>query len=193
MAEERKNAGALIDIIRGVIQEEQGYNDNTVVAVVESVNDDKTLNLFILPDMENVIHNVVNQCMYNFQPGDSALLYKVDNKLSNSFVIAKYNPKPADNPLNTLNDVVANLVQNLSPGSSSSGSSLPDMIKTLSPNETIQKVQVVNGTLVVESQPIQIADTQVNGVALTVADGIILNCYDGSDNGSGGDPRPEFN
>lgn len=97
--ESRKNAGDLIDIIREVISQEMANHDTTAVCRVQSVNDDGTLNLFILPDIQNPITNIINQCRFDFNPGDTALLYKIRNRVSNSFVIAKYNAKAGDTQL----------------------------------------------------------------------------------------------
>lgn len=93
---ETGEAKGLVDIIRDVIRQELDRRDSTAIAVVESVNSDGTLNLFVLPDTQTIISNIVNQCRFNFKAGDTALLYLIGNRLSNSFVIAKYNAKPDD-------------------------------------------------------------------------------------------------
>lgn len=96
---DRDNANELVEIIRDIMQQEIEERDNTVTCIVESVNADGTLNLYVLPDMVNVINNVINQCRFDFAPGDAALLYKIRNRVSNSFVIAKYNAKVGDTQL----------------------------------------------------------------------------------------------
>lgn len=93
---ENSAATGLVDIIRGIISQEIAKTDSTAICMVESVNSDGTLNLYVLPDRQNIIRNIINQCRYNFTSGDSALLYLIGNKLSNSFVIAKYNAKQDD-------------------------------------------------------------------------------------------------
>lgn len=90
------DAKDFIEIVRDVIRQENNNRDSTVVCAVESVNDDGTLNLYVLPDKQSIIRNIINQCRYDFKAGDTALLYLIGNRLSNSFVIAKYNAKPAD-------------------------------------------------------------------------------------------------
>ena len=87
----KKNAKSFVDIIRNAIRQELDTRDSTAVCVVQSVNADGTLNLYVLPDRQTVITNVTNQCRFDFTAGDSALLYLIGNRLSNSFVIAKYN------------------------------------------------------------------------------------------------------
>ena len=96
MKNERKDATDFVDIVRTIIRQELEDRNNTAICIVESVNQDETLNLYVLPDRQNVIKNVVNQCRFNFRAGDTALLFKVDNRLSNSFVVAKYNAKTSD-------------------------------------------------------------------------------------------------
>lgn len=96
MYNEYKDASSFVEVIRSIIRQELENKDQTAICVVESANQDGTLNLYVLPDRQNVIKNVVNQCRFNFGPGDTALLFKVDNRLSNSFVVAKYNAKMTD-------------------------------------------------------------------------------------------------
>lgn len=85
-----------IEVVRDVVRQELSNRDATAICVVESVNSDGTLNLYVLPDRQSVIRNIINQCRFNFSVGDTALLYLIGNRLSNSFVIAKYNARPND-------------------------------------------------------------------------------------------------
>lgn len=91
-----REAGDFVNVVRDIIRQEMSNRDSTAVAIVESVNGDGTLNLYVLPDTQSVIRNVINQCRFDFIQGDTALLYLIGNRLSNSFVIAKYNAKPND-------------------------------------------------------------------------------------------------
>ena len=91
--ENNEKAKDLVDIIRDIVRQELSERDSTAIAIVESVNSDNTLNLYVLPDMQRIVTNIINQCKYDFSPGDTALLYLVGNRLSNSFVFAKYNAK----------------------------------------------------------------------------------------------------
>ena len=92
----QKQAGEFVELTREEIREYLSTKDSTAICIVESVNTDGTLNLFVLPDKQTSIKNITNQCRFDFKAGDTALLYLIGNRLSNSFVIAKYNAKPAD-------------------------------------------------------------------------------------------------
>jgi len=85
-----------VEVVRDVMRQELNNRDSTAICIVESVNGDGTLNLYVLPDRQTVVRNIINQCRYNFNAGDTALLYLIGNRLSNSFVIAKYNARPGD-------------------------------------------------------------------------------------------------
>lgn len=89
-------AKALLGVLADMTQAGLAQSDTMVVAKVASVNADQTLNLYIFPDMENIIHNIYNQTIYSFAPGDIAIVFKMKNNLSNSFVIAKCAPKEGD-------------------------------------------------------------------------------------------------
>ena len=95
-SDQQKEAGELIELVRETVGQVLITRDSTAVCEVESVNADGTLNLFVLPDKQTSIKNITNQCRFDFKAGDTALLYLIGNRLSNSFVIAKYNAKPAD-------------------------------------------------------------------------------------------------
>ena len=85
---QQKEAGELIELVRETIRQELSAKDSTAICVVESVNTDGTLNLFVLPDKQTSIKNITNQCRFDFKAGDTALLYLIGNRMSNSFVIA---------------------------------------------------------------------------------------------------------
>ena len=53
------NAEQLVTLIREIIKEEIEKQDTTVPCVVESINVDNTVNLYIMPDMQNVITNIL--------------------------------------------------------------------------------------------------------------------------------------
>lgn len=93
---QQKEAGEFIELVRETIKQELSAKDSTAICIVESVNTDGTLNLFVLPDKQTSIKNITNQCRFDFKAGDTALLYLINNRLSNSFVIAKYNAKQSD-------------------------------------------------------------------------------------------------
>ena len=90
---DNKSAKEFVGVIKQLLGQEFEKKDRTIVAIVESVNDDRTLNLYIPPDQNTVISNVINESVYKFTAGDSAVLYLIGGQLSNSFVCAKYNAK----------------------------------------------------------------------------------------------------
>ena len=82
-------ANDFINIIKQLIQNEINDQDQTVFCTIESVNTDGSLNIYIVPDFTNKIINIKNSSKYNFKSGDYALLYKIKNQISNSFIITK--------------------------------------------------------------------------------------------------------
>lgn len=85
-----KEADNLVSLIRELIRNELASMDQTAVCVVESVNPDGSLNIYIMPDTTTVVRNVTNASKYDLKAGDAVVLYKIKNKSSNSFVIAKF-------------------------------------------------------------------------------------------------------
>ena len=93
-----QDAKEFVNVVKKVFDQRIEKMSSDIVGEIESVNEDGTLNIRIVADNGsiNVITNVINESRYNFKSGDSALLYLVGNKLSNSFVIAKYRAKQED-------------------------------------------------------------------------------------------------
>ena len=79
----------LVSLIREMAQIEMAKGDATSICQIQSINVDKTVNVVILPDMTTVINNIVNSSNSELLPGDNAVLYKIKNQISNSFIIAK--------------------------------------------------------------------------------------------------------
>ena len=90
------DAKNFLGITREIIEQQIRDRSTDAVCEIESVNEDGTLNVFILPDKETILKNIINESRYNFKRGDNALLYKIHNRLSDSFVIAKFRPKQED-------------------------------------------------------------------------------------------------
>lgn len=90
------DAKEFLGITRDVIDQQLKDRSNDAVCEIESVNDDGTLNIYILPDRVNVVRNIINESRYNFRSGDAALLYLIKNRISDSFVIAKFKPSDED-------------------------------------------------------------------------------------------------
>lgn len=85
------NAEQLVDLIREIVREEVRKQDNTVPCIVNSVNEDNTVDLCILPDLDTVIKQIPNPNRIDCCEGDTVLLYKVRNQINNSFIIINYN------------------------------------------------------------------------------------------------------
>ena len=77
----------LVSLIRDIINEECEKLDDTVWAVVTSVNADATINAYILPDTENITKNIQNPNNVYCEVDDVVLIYKVRSNISNSFVM----------------------------------------------------------------------------------------------------------
>ena len=87
------SASNLVGLIREIIREELKNIDKTSICRVESVNIDNTVNLFVLPDRTTVISNILNCSGQNLKSDDIVILFKINNSISNSFIIAKYGPQ----------------------------------------------------------------------------------------------------
>ena len=81
------NAEPLVDLIREIVREEVKKQDNTVPCIVNSVNDDGTVNLCILPDLDPVVSRILNPNQIDCREGVTVLLYNVKNQINKSFII----------------------------------------------------------------------------------------------------------
>lgn len=91
-------ANDFLNIIRSLIKEEQQKQDRTEICQIDSINEDGSLNIKMLSDFDQirVIPNIQNQSVYEFKSGDFAIIYLIQNQLSNSFIIAKCRPRLSD-------------------------------------------------------------------------------------------------
>lgn len=89
-----EQANSFLNIIRSIIKEEQDKRDRVEICQIDSVNEDGTVNIKMLSDFETVriIPNISNQSIYSFRSGDLAIIYMIQNQLSNAFIIAKCGP-----------------------------------------------------------------------------------------------------
>ena len=89
-----EQANSFLNIIRSIIKEEQNKLDRVEICQIDSVNEDGTVNIKMLSDFETVriIPNISNQSIYSFKSGDLAIIYMIQNQLSNAFIIAKCGP-----------------------------------------------------------------------------------------------------
>ena len=90
------SSNKLVDLIREISKDSSSDIDRSIICYVEDVNADGTLNIKLPSDIDNVIKNVPNNSPYTFESGDYALLYKIGNKLNNSFVLTKVTKSPPD-------------------------------------------------------------------------------------------------
>ena len=82
------NGKELVNLIRVLVKEKKQKLGNVTECVVESVDKDFYVNLFILPNTDNVVKNIPNPFGVYCEIGDVVLLYKVNNNINTSFIIA---------------------------------------------------------------------------------------------------------
>ena len=113
------DAKDFLSVTRDIIEQQIKDRSTDAVCEIESVNEDGTLNVFVLPDKQTILRNIINESRYNFKRGDSALLYKIHNRLSDSFVVAKFRPKQEDAGISekAVQNLIDNALQNYQGGS----------------------------------------------------------------------------
>ena len=113
------DAKDFLSVTRDIIEQQIRDRSTDAVCEIESVNEDGTLNVFVLPDKQTILKNIINESRYNFKRGDNALLYKIHNRLSDSFVVAKFRPKQEDAGISekSVQDLIDNALQNYQGGS----------------------------------------------------------------------------
>ena len=113
------DAKDFLSVTRDIIEQLIRDRSTDAVCEIESVNEDGTLNVFVLPDKQTILKNIINESRYNFKRGDNALLYKIHNRLSDSFVVAKFRPKQEDAGISekSVQNLIDNALQNYQGGS----------------------------------------------------------------------------
>lgn len=113
------DAKDFLSVTRDIIEQQIRDRSTDAVCEIESVNEDGTLNVFVLPDKQTILKNIINESRYNFKRGDNALLYKIHNRLSDSFVVAKFRPKQEDAGISEklVQNLIDNALQNYQGGS----------------------------------------------------------------------------
>ena len=113
------DAKDFLNVTRDIIEQQIRDRSTDAVCEIESVNEDGTLNVFVLPDKQTILKNIINESRYNFKRGDNALLYKIHNRLSDSFVVAKFRPKQEDAGISerSVQNLIDNALQNYQGGS----------------------------------------------------------------------------
>lgn len=89
------DASQLVELIRTLVREEIEKQDQTVKCVVQAVNPDKTIDAFLISDIEQsqetLLKGLKNMSRFDFKKGDIAILYKIKNNINNSFIVGKPN------------------------------------------------------------------------------------------------------
>lgn len=85
------SATQLVQLIREIVREELKDKDSTALFIVRQKNSNETYNISIYPDLDTVFYNIPNASKYDFDVGDMGVLYKLNNKPNNSFIINKFN------------------------------------------------------------------------------------------------------
>ena len=70
------DAKDFLSVTRDIIEQQIRDRSTDAVCEIESINEDGTLNVFVLPDKQTILKNIINESRYNFKRGDNALLYR---------------------------------------------------------------------------------------------------------------------
>lgn len=97
------SATQLVQLIREIVREELKDKDSTALFIVRQKNSNETYNISIYPDLDTVFYNIPNASKYDFDVGDMGVLYKLNNKPNNSFIINKFNYYNSLSPNSNIN------------------------------------------------------------------------------------------
>lgn len=166
------DAKDFLSVTRDIIEQQIRDRSTDAVCEIESVNKDGTLNVFILPDKETILKNIINESRYNFKRGDNALLYKIHNRLSDSFVVAKFRPKQEDAGISekSVQNLIDNALQNYQGGS---GGGVSGGIQGPPGPQGIQGEMGPTGPTGEKGDPGLTTKVTVNGTTHTQSDGNI--------------------
>ena len=89
-------AKGFVDVVKQIFNDEFSKKDKTLTCIVDEVNSDGTLDVYIPPDSTTIKRNVVNESKFAFKRGDAAVLYVIEGNVSNAFVVAKFNGRNGD-------------------------------------------------------------------------------------------------
>lgn len=164
-----KDAAGLVEIIRDIIDTKLSQIDKTVTCLVQSVNEDGTLNVSILPDTQTVLQNIINESKYIFDQGDYAVLYMVHNRPSNSFVICKYDANQSDVDWSKSMSLVENSMNKLSIDTANAIQELSDRINNLQiASAPVTSVNARTGDVIGLAEFTDIPTFEVNDGVLTI-------------------------
>ena len=68
------DAKDFLSVTRDIIEQQIRDRSTDAVCEIESVNEDGTLNVFVLPDKQTIRKNIINESRYNFKRGAKARL-----------------------------------------------------------------------------------------------------------------------
>ena len=166
------DAKDFLSVTRDIIEQQIRDRSTDAVCEIESVNEDGTLNVFVLPDKQTILKNIINESRYNFKRGDNALLYKIHNRLSDSFVVAKFRPKQEDAGISekSVQKLIDSALQNYQGGS---GGGVSGGIQGPPGPQGIQGEMGPTGPTGEKGDPGLTTKVTVNGITHTQSDGNI--------------------
>lgn len=89
MGQHEKSANNLVNIIRELVRQELAEQDNLILCQVETVNDDGTCDVYIVPDYDNIIHGIPNKFGFALKQKDYVQVLRIKNQLSNSLILCR--------------------------------------------------------------------------------------------------------
>ncbi len=87
-----EEAQQMVDAIKSIVSQMMNKVDRVVVCEIAGINDDGTYDVYVgsdILDKRSAVTNRINQTKFDFEVGDMAYLYVVQNQIINSFIIAK--------------------------------------------------------------------------------------------------------
>lgn len=137
-----ETANKFLGVMRGLISDYDSSHDKTSECTIVSANDDGTYNIALLSDDKTTIDGIVNGSPYTYKAGDSALIYRVDNSLSRSFIIG------GSRAVNARKDSVSSVPVSVATPSVVSAGSSPSSVFTLGGDGTPSVILYKNGDVV---------------------------------------------
>lgn len=89
--EENLIAKDLLVLIKDLIKQELSKIDTVSICQVVNVNNDKTCNVYVVPNNDVVVRNIPNMSNAVIEQDDYVYVYKVKNQFSNAFIIGRIN------------------------------------------------------------------------------------------------------
>lgn len=191
-----EQANSFLNIIRSIIKEEQNKRDKVEICQIDSVNEDGTVNIKMLSDFEavRIIPNISNQSIYSFKGGDLAIIYMIQNQLSNAFIIAKCGPtneslriSSSDSDITGEGTVIQNITyQNVTAGGVTSVNGKTGEV-TITAQDLGAITEIPDVTQIQSTDISSLVYDTINGAAFEINNSIIFS--DGTEN----NPLLKFN